>query len=62
MVEKSTGSKYSEVKAGVAHLRQVKRGKKTSLDYKVLPTVISHPGAVIGADTYWLGLGHGSLE
>ena len=41
-----------------AHLRLVKSGKKTSLDYKVLPTAISRPEAVVGVDTGRPRLGH----
>ena len=42
-----------------AHLRQAKSGKKTSLDYKVLPTAIDRPEDVVGVGFYWPRLDHG---
>jgi hypothetical protein len=44
---------------GIAHQRQAKNGKKTSLDYKVLPTAIDRLEDVIDAGTGQLRQGHG---
>ena len=44
---------------GKAHQRQAKSGKKTSLDYKVLPTLGDHPAGVAGAGTDWPRRDHG---
>ena len=44
---------------GIAHQRQAKNGKKTSLDYKVLPTAIDRLEDAIDAGTGQPRQGHG---